>query len=160
MVWSSHNSSKGLMNNKRNIHAHHQGFIPPRPCVSKQGSQRHSALFALSWPFMAELATHGLSSQTEGYFYPAGRSCPPGWAVTLAPAWRKKLAGESRSWWHSLLSSCSLQPATHLLATLRTCPGRGWGAPQPPHLGSQWWAHGESNPGPSRFFHSRNQAFG
>lgn len=52
--------------------------IPPRPCVSKQGSQHHSALFALSWPFMAELAMNGLNSQTEGYFYPAGGSCPPG----------------------------------------------------------------------------------
>lgn len=52
--------------------------IPPCPCVSKQGSQRHSTLFALSWLFMAELAMNGLNSQTEGYFYPAGGSCPPG----------------------------------------------------------------------------------
>lgn len=76
------------MNNKRNIHAHHQGChtiaegtsaselpvspeIPPRPCVSKQ--EVSTIPPCLLWPFMAELAMNGLNSQTGGIFIlPAG----------------------------------------------------------------------------------------
>lgn len=57
---------------------------------------------------MAELATHGLSSQTKGYFYPANRGWHPEWAVTLGPAGKEetKQILTAHKLWLSLPTAC------------------------------------------------------
>lgn len=89
----------------------------------------------------------GLSSQTEGYFYPANRSCHPGWAATLTPAGKEEASRERTNPDSTLpwaLATCILLPICYLPS--QPAPGKALLL----HPGLQWPACGEGSPEPNR----------